>query len=261
MSLTVFVMVDGLRPEPLRSNRYQNLFALRGRSSWTLNASSLMPTITLPCHTTIFHGVPPSTHGITTNNWGPKDPPVPGLVDLAKAAGLRCGSFYNWEKLRDISRPGSLHFTYFVDNVYTDPNGEEVLVEEALKYQAHYHPDFMFFYFGTVDTTGEAYGWMTDRYFAQIEHVDGLLGRLLGGLPPDASIVLHADHGGHDYGHGTDMPEDTTIPWMAAGPGIRKGYEIQSKVTLTETAPTLARILGIDPHPGWEGHCVDEIFE
>lgn len=261
MPLAVFVMMDGLRPEPLLSDRYKNLFTLRARSSWTLNARSLMPTITLPTHTTIFHSVPPSRHGIMTNTWVPMKAPIPGLVEVAKAAGLRCGFFYNWERLRDISRPGNLHFTYFNDNVNTDWHGEAILVNEALKYLANDHPDFMFVYFGTIDEIGGAYGWMTDRYFDQIEIVDGTLGRLLDGLPPDATVLLHADHGGHARTHGTDMPEDTTIPWMVAGPGIRRGYEIQSKVTLLETAPTLARILGIEPHPEWEGHSVDEVFE
>lgn len=261
MTPVVFVMMDGLRPEPLLDVRYTNLFALRSRSSWTLNAFSLMPTITLPCHMTIFHGVPPSTHGITTNTWRPMNAPIPGIVDVARAAGLKCGFFYNWEKLRNLSQPGSLDFSYFKDNVETDPDGESILVDEALRYVASDHPDFMFVYFGTVDTTGEAHGWMTDRYFEQIERVDGILGRLLDGLPPDATVLLQADHGGHDKGHGTELPEDTTIPWMAAGPGIRRGYEIQSKVTLLETAPTLARVLHIEPHPDWEGHCVDEIFE
>lgn len=261
MPLAIFVMMDGLRPEPLLDKRYKNLFALRARSSWTLNALSLMPTITLPCHTTTFHSVPPSRHGITTNTWSSLKTPIPGLVEVAKAAGLRSAFFYNWEKLRDISRPGNLHYSYFIDNVYSDPDGESILVDEALRYLANNHADFIFFYFGTIDTTGEAYGWMTDKYFAQIEHIDGTLGRLLDGLPTDATVLLHADHGGHDRTHGTDSPEDTTIPWMVAGPGIRRGYEIQSKVTLLETAPTLARILHISPPPEWEGHSVDEIFE
>jgi predicted AlkP superfamily pyrophosphatase or phosphodiesterase len=261
MPLAVFVMMDGLRPEPLLEQRYENLFALRERSAWTLNASSLMPTITMPCHMSIFHSVPPSRHGITTNTWTGMKAPIPGLVDVARAAGKRCGFFYNWEKLRNLSQPGSLDFSYFKDNVETDQNGESILVDEALKYAANEHPDFMFVYFGTTDTTGEAFGWMTDQYFEQIERVDGTLGRLLDGLPPDTTFLLQADHGGHDKTHGTDIPEDTTIPWMVAGPGIRKGYEIQSKVTLLETAPTLARVLQIGPHPDWEGHCVDEIFE
>ena len=84
---------------------------------------------------------------------------------------------------------------------------------------------------------------------------------MMDGLSPDTTILLHADHSGHDRTHGTDHPEDTTIPWMVSGPGIRHGYENQSQVTLPETAPTLARIFHISPHPDWEGHSVDEIFE
>lgn len=57
------------------------------------------------------------------------------------------------------------------------------------------------------------------------------------------------------------MPEDMTIPWMVARPGIRRGYEIETPVSLLDTAPTLARVLGITPHPDWEERCVEEIFE
>ena len=261
MPLTCFIMIDGLRPEPLIDYRFKILAALRARSSWTLRASSVMPTKTMPCHMTIFHSVPPSRHGVITNTWVSMENPVPGLVDVAHAAGLRCGFFYNWEKLRNISQPGSLDFSYFKDNVYTDPDGERILVEEALRYIASDDPNFVFVYFGTLDTAGENYGWLTDEYYMQLERVDSTLGKLLDGLPGDAFVLLQADHGGHDREHGTDLPEDMTIPWMVAGPGIRRDYEIQSPVTLLETAPTLARILAIEPHPEWEGHCVEEIFE
>ena len=52
-----------------------------------------------------------------------------------------------------------------------------------------------------------------------------------------------------------------TIPWMAAGPNIRKGYAIQAPVSLLDTAPTIAKIMEIQPHREWEGKCVEEIFE
>ena len=50
------------------------------------------------------------------------------------------------------------------------------------------------------------------------------------------------------------------IPWIIAGPGIRGGYEIQNPINLLDTAPTLARALGIEPHPAWEGRPVEEIL-
>jgi arylsulfatase A-like enzyme len=84
---------------------------------------------------------------------------------------------------------------------------------------------------------------------------------VLGALPDNATVVLQSDHGGHDRNHGTDLPEDMTIPWLAAGPGIRQGHTIESTVSLLDTAPTIARLLGLAPHREWEGRCVEEIFE
>jgi hypothetical protein len=52
-----------------------------------------------------------------------------------------------------------------------------------------------------------------------------------------------------------------TIPWLVAGPNIRRGYEIKGAVSLLATAPTLARLLQIGPHREWEGRCIEEIFE
>jgi predicted AlkP superfamily pyrophosphatase or phosphodiesterase len=187
--------------------------------------------------------------------------PLPGLLEQAKAANLHTAFFHNWEPLRNLNVPGSLDFSYFRNNVYTDMKGESIIVDEAVRYITNDAPDFVFFYFGTTDTIGHIHGWMSDEYLAQIEQVDGALGVLLDGLPPNSTVLLHSDHGGHDRSHGTDMPEDMTIPWIIAGPGIRTNYEIKSPVSLLDTAPTLARILGFDPHPEWEGHCIDEIFE
>jgi hypothetical protein len=65
--------------------------------------------------------------------------------------------------------------------------------------------------------------------------------------------------GGHERSHGTDTPEDMTVPWLAMGKNIRQNYVIQSSVTLLDTAPTLARLLDINPFLAWERHCIDEI--
>jgi hypothetical protein len=57
-----------------------------------------------------------------------------------------------------------------------------------------------------------------------------------------------------------DCVEDMTIPWMAAGSGIKEGYAIQSQVSLLDTAPTIARLLELKPNHEWEGQVVEEIF-
>ena len=262
MPTTVLVMLDGLRPDALSVTGCPNIQRVRLRGSSTLKASSVMPSVTLPCHFSIFHSVPPSRHGITTNNWQPMARPLPGLIEQAHSAGLKTAFFHNWEPLRNLNSPGSLSFSYFRDNVYTDlEHGDYVIASEAARYIQSDLPDLIFVYFGTIDTVGHYDGWMSDAYLKQVVSVDNALGVLLNSLPEDHTILLQSDHGGHDRTHGTDSPEDMTIPWLVAGPGIRTGYDIQGPVSLLDTAPTLAAVLGIEPHREWEGSCVMEIFE
>jgi predicted AlkP superfamily pyrophosphatase or phosphodiesterase len=260
IAVVVFVMIDGLRPDAINAARCPNLTSLIARGASTLHATSLMPSITLPCHMSIFHSVPPARHGVTTNEWQPMARPLPGLIDVASTAGKSCGAIYNWEMLRNISRPLTLSFAYFRDTAYTF-DGDRVIADEAARAMAHDNLDFLFVYFGTVDSVGHVYGWMSEEYLAQASSVDVELGKILAALPEDGHSLIQADHGGHERTHGSDTPEDITIPWIVAGPRIRAGAAIDSPVGLLDTAPTLARLLGITPHPHWEGRCIDEAFK
>jgi len=261
MSPVIFIILDGVRPDALTAARCPTLNSLCERGSSTMQARSVMPSITLPCHTSIFHSVPPTRHGITSNIFIPMARPLPGLVEVARAAEKRVAFFYNWEQLRDLARPGHLHYSYFRDSAAQLPDGDDETAPLAANFIQKEKPDFAFVYFGTVDETGHAYGWMSDRYLQQLEHVDALLKDLFDSLPGDYTAIVHSDHGGHDRNHGTDSAEDMTIPWMVVGPNIKKGYKIQSPVSLLDTAPTIAKLLGIQPHREWEGTSVDEIFQ
>ena len=178
--------------------------------------------------------------------------PLPGLVDVARAAGLQCAFFYNWEPLRNLSQPGSLSFTYFRDNVET-PEGDQVIAEAAARAIAAERPDFAFVYFGTVDTAGHAHGWLSDGYFEQLAKVDRALSVVLQSVPADGHVLIQSDHGGHERSHGTPSADDMTIPWIVVGPSIRPRYTLAAPVSLLDTAPTLARLLNIVPPFGFGG--------
>jgi arylsulfatase A-like enzyme len=102
---------------------------------------------------------------------------------------------------------------------------------------------------------------MSEGYLQQVERVDTAFGVLLEGITADTTLLVHSDHGGHERTHGTDSPEDMTIPWLIMGPGIKQGHEIETAVSLLDTAPTLAHIMDVPVHHDWEGHCISEIFE
>jgi predicted AlkP superfamily pyrophosphatase or phosphodiesterase len=253
----IFVMIDGLRPDAIAAAGCSHLQALCARGAWTLSARSVLPCITLPCHMSIFHSVPPTRHGITSNVYQPLARPLPGLFDIANLYNKRCAAFYNWEPLRDLGRPEALHFAWYRNTSMTEEGDDEVAAA-AIEYIQRQRPDFAFVYLGTVDSFGHFFGWMSAEYLAQARRVDAQLGRLLASLPPAAHVLVHADHGGLERNHGNDTPEEMTIPWVLAGPQVRQSHQIAGPVSLLDTAPTLARLLDIPVHPQWEGRCVEE---
>ena len=126
-------------------------------------------------------------------------------------------------------------------------------------------PDFYFVYLGVVDIAGHRHGWMSAEYVEQIGIADRAIGILLQQLDEakllDRYFVLvQSDHGGHGKSHGTDLPEDVTIPWIAAGANIRQPGEIRGPVRIFDTAPTLAHVLDLPLSSDWEGQPIMQIF-
>lgn len=258
MTRVIFVMVDGLRPDAISPERTPNITRLIQGGASTLTAQSVMPSITLPCHTSIFHSVPPSRHGITSNVFMPFARPIPGLIEAAENDDKTCAFIYNWEELRDLNRPGMLSYSWFVRESYNLFTGDQQVTDHALPLIQAGRFDFTFVYLGTVDSAGHFYGWMSDEYLNQAQKVDGYVGQLIDAMTDDAVMVLQADHGGHERNHGSDSPEDMTIPWMLYGAGVKKGYAITRPVSLLDTAPTIAHILNIKRPKEWEGTPVEE---
>ena len=110
----VLFLVDGMRPDGLQQADTPVMDGLIASGAHTLAGRTVMPSITLPCTTSLFLAVPPERHGITTNTWVSPERPVAGLIDAVHQAGGRTASFYNWEQLRDLSRPGSLAASFFL---------------------------------------------------------------------------------------------------------------------------------------------------
>ena len=128
-NLTLFIMLDGLRPDALHQCDCPTLQGLIRRGSSTLQASSVMPSVTLPCHMSIFHSVPPSRHGITDNSWRPMARPVIGLMEAASDADKRNAFFYNWEELRDLD-------CWIVDALRRTPHPTHSHLEQTLEWIA-----------------------------------------------------------------------------------------------------------------------------
>ena len=71
-------------------------------------------------------------------------------------------------------------------------------------------------------------------------------------LPQEYSLIVTADHGGHDQNHGTECPEDMTIPMIFWGEPFQAGVQAQG-LTILDIAPTVASLLELHPLTEWEG--------
>ncbi len=260
----ILVVIDGCRPDGIQQADTPNIDSLIARGAYTFNAQSVVPSSTLPCHTSMFRGVTPARHGITTNTWVPMVRPVPSIVETARAMNRKTAFIYNWEQLRDLAAPGSLDFSYFTDNC-DDREGDLTIARIAAEHLAAEQPDFCFVYLGVVDIAGHNHGWMSAEYIEQIAMADRAIGILLRQLETASLldryfILVQSDHGGHEKTHGTDMPEDLTIPWIAAGAKVGQRGEIRGPVRIFDTAPTLARVLDLQLSADWEGKPITQIF-
>ncbi len=247
----LLILVDGMRPDAILD--IPQAEKMMEESAYTLEATTVMPSVTLPCHMSLFHSVDPGRHGITTNLYMPQVRPVKGLCEVLKSHGRKCAFFYDWEELRDLTRPGSLDFSFFwkggavggdVANCRT--------TEAAIKYLNEIETDFAFLYLGYADETGHKYGFMSREYKKALENSWENIERIRQTLPEDYAVLVTADHGGHDRMHGTAMPEDMTIPIFICGKEIPPGNRL-GNLNIKDIAPTIAELLGVEPDEEWEG--------
>ena len=90
----LLVLIDGMRPDALAD--IPQVKRMMTEATYSLDVRTVMPSVTLPCHMSLFHSVDSDRHGITTNTYTPQVRPIAGLCEQLKAAGKQCAFFYNW---------------------------------------------------------------------------------------------------------------------------------------------------------------------
>lgn len=245
----LLILVDGMRPDAVVQNKRASKFL--EESVFSLNARTVVPPVTLPCHMSLFHSVDPSRHGILTNVYIPQVRPIQGLCEVLASADKRVAFFYNWEQLRDLSRPGSVTYSHFLKGK-TLGYGEtgDMLTDALIKTLNENEVDFAFLFLAFVDSVGHKFGWMSEAYMDAVENSWKNIDKIIKALPEEYQVIITADHGGHDRTHGIDVPEDMTIPMIFAGK--KREFDL-SDANIKDLAPTIADLLEVAPDEEWEG--------
>ena len=253
----ILISIDGMRPDGVMQCGNPFVEDMMRLGSYTLTARTVLPSVTLPCHMSMFHSVPPTRHGIGTNIYTPMVRPLNGLFEQIAAAGGVSAMYYGWEPLRDVARPGSLKFAGYL-NAYAEDATDGKLTDLALDRMGKSRPDFVFLYMVETDEKGgHDNGWMSPAYLGYISAAIDNVKRVYEVFGDEYTVIVTADHGGHERSHGSDMPEDVTIPMFFLGKRFAAGEALEG-VSILDLTPTIADILNVNPAPEWEGKSLAE---
>ena len=248
----ILISVDGMRPDGFLACGNPFIHDMMARSFHTLDGQTVLPSVTLPCHMSLFHSTTPQRHGITSNIYLPMARPISGLFEQLKNAGKVNAMYYGWEPLRDVARPASLKFAEYI-NAYTEESSDTALTDSALARIQASKPDFVFLYMVETDEKGgHDNGWMTDAYLARIATAVDNIRRVLEACGDEYTVIVTADHGGHDRTHGTELAEDTTIPMFYFGKQFEAGKRFTGG-SILDIAPTIAKLMDVPTAVEWEG--------
>ena len=257
MEKVILISIDGMRPDGFLQCGNPFTREMMRLGAYTLEGRTIFPSVTLPCHMAMFHSVPAERHGISTNIYTPMVRPLNGLFEQIAMMGGISAMYYGWEPLRDVARPGSLKFSAYI-NAYTEESSDTSLTDLALARIKESHPDFVFLYMVETDEKGgHDHGWMTPEYLNVVSTAIENVKRVLEACGDEYTVIVTADHGGHDRGHGSDAKEDMTIPLFFFGKRFTPGKKLEG-VSILDIAPTIADIMAIPKAPEWEGKSLAE---
>jgi len=194
---------------------------LDGRLGTLLEISSGFPSTTPTSLVSLGTGVASGAHGVlgfTLNvpgtdrvlnhvDWrDDPDPrtwqPVPSLFTLAASAGM---------PVTTVSRPeyegSGLTVAAYGDVEFVGAADLDALAEQVLR-ALRAGPGLVYGYHPPLDTAAHVFGIESPQWMAAAAEVDRLLARLVDELPPDAALLVTADHGGMNVPAGKRIDVD-----------------------------------------------------
>lgn len=268
----VIVSFDGLRPDVALRADMPALRAVMDRGSFTMYAITTDVAITLPSHTSMLTGVPPEQHGILYNSdpkpGQPTTPAYPTLLAIAHRAGLRTALCAGKSKFSVLADSASLDLRLVPGKGRNTP--DSTVADTAAAWLTTRRPDVLFVHLPGLDGAGHASGWGSAAQVRAAATVDRAFARITAALaaaPAGDStlLIVSADHGGAGKAHGGTGASSRFIPWIAAGPGVRRNYDLTQLTNLQvhteDTFATALDWLGLVPEKPVQGRAVSEVFE
>jgi predicted AlkP superfamily pyrophosphatase or phosphodiesterase len=241
--------------------------------AYTWEAYTIVPSITLPAHTSMLTGVGPQKHQVLWNDYEPDKGlvKVPTIFSIAKEHGLVTAMFVGKEKFKHLNVPGSVDLF-----VWPQPEDDAMAVAQAfVQALPQLKPNLCFIHFRDPDSAGHKFGVESPEKVQALEDCDHALKMIrdaiaANGLLADSVVILTADHGSHNITnaagkivgtHGNAESSDVEIPWVAWGKRVKPGFHITAPVVQYDTAATALWLLGIPVPESFWGRPVFTAFK
>ncbi len=265
----ILIGSDGFGAYAFKEAKIPNLRKMMSKGSYSLKARSVLPSSSAVNWASMIMGSGPELHGYM--EWGSKTPELPSRIigqgniyptifsliheQLPKA---KKGVSYTW---------GGIGYLFEKNMTDLDYNGktDSLTMSAALDFILNEKPALTFVHFDEPDGAGHSIGHGTPEYFSAVEEIDALVGHMLNTLEKnnmleDTVILFSSDHGGVEKGHGGKTLAEVEIPWIAYGGNLPAKGALKSSIVTYDTAPTIAKILGLETPPFWRGEPINEIF-
>ena len=252
----LIIGIDGCRPDALLAAETPNMDKLWKEGAYTFKARTDEISSSGPAWSAMLIGVWHQKHNILNNDYENPDlehyPHFFHRVRQEKPE-LKTYSVANWGPIHKILQEG--------DATYTSSRTSDVLVaSEVASILENKDVDVMFVQLDEVDGAGHRHDYTVEskKYLEAIERSDEQVGTMVSALGRRPAIrdenwliILSADHGGSDFGHGKNIPDHTTVFFIASGESALKG-EITKEVGVVDVAVTAMYHLGIPAKESWD---------
>jgi predicted AlkP superfamily pyrophosphatase or phosphodiesterase len=255
MKKVILISIDGTRADAIEKCGSPFVEYLKKNGTYCLNEKTVFPSVTLPCHYSMTHSVPPERHGMTVNFYMPPVRPVAGIFEVVNGFGGKVAMCSNFVFLRDLASPEAVHVAYFLKMAYYEEE-DHMVCEKALEFLKTETPDIAFVHMVDTDHYGHDHGFMSDKYLERLNIALELAKKIYESAKDEYTVIITSDHGGHDRIHGTDLKEDMFVPFFMIGDGVKKNNQIE-EMSILDVTPTIANVMGVSPIPLWEGKVID----
>ncbi len=277
----VFIIsMDGAKPAVIAESEMPTLKKLVAEGACTWSASTIFPSKTLPSHTSMLTGVGPDKHQVLWNNFSPirgivKTPTVFTLLravqpDAATAMVVGKVKFRHlWQKgsldVFDFGGPQSDAPVVGTEEVEAAVQPSQAVAKRAAAMIKDKAPRLAFIHLTDPDAAGHKSGWGSPEQKEALKVTDQALYQIIRaikdtGIAASSVVIVTADHGGHNKGHGENIPDDMLIPWVTWGKGVNVNCTITAPVTTYDTAATALWLLGVPVPADFDGKPVESAY-